>query len=153
MMGALAEYHNKLPSTTFFWLDYMTLRQLQPDFDIDRIRKLIRDIGFTIAEVYHVDPFTFHALPIPPYLKRTFCIFELAATVQEGATLIFKGNFASQHVMQFLKEHPIDAAAAACWNNEHDTLIKNDIASTIGFDAFNKVLTDAVISGALKSDR
>ena len=59
--------------------DYTTLKQCQNDFDLPRIRQIIKQIGLTLAEL-DFDP--------QAYLTRSFCVVELYGTVAGGAKLL-----------------------------------------------------------------
>ena len=55
MREGIEAHKDKLPgadeSQLFFWLDYTTLKQCQQDFDLPRIRQIIKQIGLTLAEL------------------------------------------------------------------------------------------------------
>ena len=51
--------------------DYTSLKQCKRDFDLARVRQVIREIGLTLAEL---------DLDLQAYLTRSFCIVELFGT-------------------------------------------------------------------------
>ena len=67
MREGIEAHKAALPSTDesqlFFWLDYTTLKQCVHDFDLNRVRQLIKEIGLTLAEL-DIDP--------QAYLTRSF---------------------------------------------------------------------------------
>ena len=86
--------------------DYTTLKQAKKggDFDLARVRQLIREIGLTLAEL-DFDP--------QAYLTRSFCILELLATVQGDAKLLVQMHFLKAFgVAAELAARPVDAKAA-----------------------------------------
>ena len=108
MREGIEAHKAALPSTDesqlFFWLDYTTLKQCVHDFDLNRVRQLIKEIGLTLAEL-DIDP--------QAYLTRSFCILELLATVQGDAKLLVQMNFLKAFgVAAELATRPVDAKAA-----------------------------------------
>ena len=65
------------------WVDYFCLRQLQNDFQTKQVEQLIRKTG--AVYVYMDGEETGSSYP-----TRSFCVFELAAAVENGATLMIK---------------------------------------------------------------
>ena len=65
------------------WVDYFCLRQLRSDFQPEQIEELIRETG---AVWVHMDG----AVTGSSYPTRSFCVFETAAAIENGATLMIK---------------------------------------------------------------
>ena len=65
------------------WVDYFCLRQLKNDFQTKQVEQLIRKTG--AVYVYMDGKATGSSYP-----TRSFCVFELAAAVQNGATLMIR---------------------------------------------------------------
>ena len=65
------------------WVDYFCLRQLKNDFQTQQVEQLIRKTG---AVYVSIDG----ELTGNSYPTRSFCVFELASAVENGATLMIK---------------------------------------------------------------
>jgi len=65
------------------WVDYFCLRQLKNDFQTQQVEQLIRKTG--AVYVWMDGEATGSSYP-----TRTFCVFELASAVENGATLMIK---------------------------------------------------------------
>ena len=65
------------------WVDYFCLRQLQNDFQTQQVEQLIRKTG---AVYVYMDG----AVTDNSYPTRTFCLFESAAAIENGATLMIR---------------------------------------------------------------
>ena len=65
------------------WVDYFCLRQLQNDFQTRQVEQLIRKTG---AVYVHMDG----AETGSSYPTRTWCVFESATAIENGATLMIK---------------------------------------------------------------
>ena len=65
------------------WVDYFCLRQLKNDFKTQQVEQLIRKTG---AVYVYMDG----AETGSSYPTRTFCVFELASAVENGATLMIQ---------------------------------------------------------------
>jgi hypothetical protein len=79
----LPEFKSHLPKfsekkETYWWIDYFSLRQCQQDFKPEQVVMLIKEIGKTVAEI---------DLELV-YLRRSFCILEVYATLAGGARLL-----------------------------------------------------------------
>jgi hypothetical protein len=124
----------------YWWLDYFSLRQCVNDFQTTQVVALVKQIGTTIAEI----DFDFN------YLRRSFCILELYATLVGGGRLVckttpsFTVNFAGRSV---------DAAEASTRRPADKALIDSFIETEIagGFEEFNRVVTAAAMSSAKKT--
>ena len=64
---------------TFFWLDFLVLRQCTNDFDLQKVRAIIKQVGRTCVEISKERGGTTISLS---YLKRSFCVFELFTSVE-----------------------------------------------------------------------
>ena len=82
------------------------------------------------------------------YLRRSFCILELYATIVGSAKLLCKGEYVPEILSEKLSEQPISAKAAETRRLQDKELIDEFISSSIGFAEFDRVVTDAAIAGA-----
>jgi len=145
MREGIAAHRVKLPSTDesqlFFWLDYTTLKQCVHDFDLPRIRQLIKEIGLTLAEL-DMNP--------QAYLTRSFCILELLATVQGDATLLVQMHFLKAFdVAAELAARPVDAKAAQTRREKDKATIDGFVeAMPGGFEKLNATITEAIKKAA-----
>ena len=121
--------------------DYTTLKQCQRDFDLARIRQAIREIGLTLAEL-DMDP--------QAYLTRSFCILELLATAESGATLLVQMHFLRAFgVALDLAARPVDAKAAQTRDPADKATIDGFVeAMPGGFETLNATITDAITKAA-----
>jgi hypothetical protein len=126
------------PALQFWWTDYFSLRQCQNDFKTHQVIALVRHIGMTLAEIDSE----------LSYLRRSFCILELYATIVGGAKLLCKGEYVPEILSEKLSEQPISAKAAETRRLQDKELIDEFISSSIGFAEFDRVVTDAAIAGA-----
>lgn len=119
-----------LPLIPFYWVDYFCLRQCQADFDIRQIRAAIAEIGLTLAEIDGART----------YLTRSFCVFELFATVDSGAKLLCQPMGSGKVVA-------VDSAAALTRRDVDKRAIDEYIVQTIGFAKFDEAVLKAVNAG------
>ena len=123
--------------------DYTTLKQAKKggDFDLPRVRQLIREIGLTLAEL-DLDP--------QAYLTRSFCILELLATAESGATLLVQMNFLKAFdVAAELAARPVDAKAAQTRDPADKATIDGFVeAMPGGFETLNATITEAITKAA-----
>ena len=80
------------------WVDYFCLRQLQNDFQTKQVEQLIRKTG--AVYVYMDGEATGSSYP-----TRSFCVFELASAVENGATLMIEAP----------KTGPLQPPVCGCW--------------------------------------
>jgi len=145
MREGIAAHKAKLPgadeSELFFWLDYTTLKQCQNDFDLPRIRQIIKQIGLTLAEL---------DFDLQAYLTRSFCVVELLATVQGGATLLVQMNVVrAVDVAVELAARPVDARAAKTRREADKEKIDGFVeAMPGGFETLNATITKAIKEAA-----
>jgi len=145
MREGIAAHKDQLPgadeSELFFWLDYTTLKQCQQDFDLPRIRQIVKQIGLTLAEL---------DFDLQAYLTRSFCVLELLATVQGGATLLVQMNVVREvDVVAELAARPVDAKAAKTRREADKAKIDGFVeAMPGGFEALNATITKAIKEAA-----
>eukprot|EP00929_Paragymnodinium_shiwhaense_P013588 TRINITY_DN121441_c0_g1_i1.p1 TRINITY_DN121441_c0_g1~~TRINITY_DN121441_c0_g1_i1.p1 ORF type:complete len:369 (-),score=55.85 TRINITY_DN121441_c0_g1_i1:42-1148(-) len=131
-----------------FWLDYFVLRQCMNDFKVSMVKQVVSDIGWTVAEIDMS----------MSYLERTFCVFELFATVQSKATLRVmplallkhhlsksKGFYGFKQLGADLPVHRLVHMKA----NERAAVLKVDSKSAQTRDPRDKMLIDEYISTQL----
>ena len=122
--------------------DFTTLKQCVHDFDLARVRQLIKEIGLTLAELDY-DP--------QAYLTRSFCILELLATVQGDATLLVQMHFLRAFdVAAELAANPVDAKAAQTRREKDKATIDGFVeAMPGGFERLNATITEAIKKAAV----
>ena len=122
--------------------DYTTLKQCKRDFDLKRIRQVIREIGLTLAEL-DLDP--------QAYLARSFCILELLATVECGATLLVQMHFLRAYGAALdLAASPVNAKAAQTRDPTDKATIDGFVeAMPGGFEKLNATITEAIKAAAV----
>ena len=121
--------------------DYTTLKQCQNDFDLPRIRQVIKEINLTIAEL---------DMDLQAYLTRSFCILELFATVEGGAKLLVQMHFLRAFdVAAELAARPVDAAKAKTRREADKAKIDGFVeAMPGGFERLNATITTAIKEAA-----
>ena len=121
--------------------DYTTLRQGVQDFDLARIRQVIREIGLTLAEL-DLDP--------QAYLTRSFCILELFASVEAGVPLLVQMHFLRAFDMAAkLAAKPVDARAAQTRREKDKSTIDGFVeAMPGGFEKLDATITEAIKKAA-----
>lgn len=134
-----------------YWVDYCVLRQCQKDFDIDRVQDIIGRIGCTLVELDND----------LSYLKRSFCILEIYATVNEGADLLcFPRGLIDRSAELFQANRiakinraaeQIDAEQATTRALEDKQVIDGFIQNTIGFEKLNDIVGGAIKNGLARS--
>jgi hypothetical protein len=135
---ACEEFDEELPTEELFcWLDYFSLRQNVNDFCVDAVVSLIKDIGTTVAEVDHFEL---------AYLKRSFCILELFATVDGGAKLLCQTECFRSDMADYLAGDPVSSKNAVTRRKEDKEAIDGFICSAMGFEAFDKTVHDAILA-------
>ena len=75
--GVLTEHTEKI------WVDYFCLRQLRNDFQTKQVEQLIRKTGAVFVFIDGEETGS-------SYPTRSFCVFELASAVENGATLMIQ---------------------------------------------------------------
>jgi len=122
--------------------DYTTLKQCVHDFDLSRVRQLIKEIGLTLAELDY-DP--------QAYLARSFCILELLATVQGDAKLLVQMHFFKAFgVAAELAANPVDAKKAQTRRDKDKATIDGFVeAMPGGFERLNATITEAIKKAAV----
>ena len=121
--------------------DYTTLKQCQNDFDLPRVRQVIKEIGLTLAEL---------DMDLQAYLTRSFCILELFATVEGGAKLLVQMHFLRAFDVEAeLAARPVDAAKAKTRREADKAKIDGFVeAMPGGFERLNATITTAIKEAA-----
>ena len=121
--------------------DYTTLKQCQNDFDLPRIRQVIKEINLTIAEL---------DMDLQAYLTRSFCILELFATVEGGAKLLVQMHYLRAFGAEAeLAARPVDAAKAKTRREADKAKIDGFVeAMPGGFERLNATITTAIKEAA-----
>lgn len=133
------ELHGK-ESSTFYWLDYFTLRQCRPDFDLDQIQLAIKASGCTLAEIdSELD-----------YIGRSFCVFEIYSTVSAQKALLVNvvppANDDDKSVDEVLDERAVDCLQAQTRDPEDKQKIDRFI-SEVGAETVNAAVTLSIREG------
>jgi hypothetical protein len=143
---------SKLPAKhkQFWWLDYFCLRQCVDDFKTDQMIVLVRDIGLTVAEI---DDKPVLGLEPLEYLRRSFCILELYATIDGGAELVCHLELGhGNDIRGNLRERPVDSQRATTRNAKHKAQIDDFIADMDGgFGRMDSIVADAILSSAARA--
>ena len=121
--------------------DYTTLKQCQNDFDLPRVRQVIKEIGLTLAEL---------DFDLQAYLTRSFCILELFATVEGGAKLLVQMHYLRAFGVEAeLAARPVDAAKAKTRREADKAKIDGFVeAMPGGFERLNATITTAIKEAA-----
>ena len=123
--------------------DYTTLKQAKKegDFDLARVRQVIREIGLTLAEL-DLNP--------QAYLERAFCLLEIYASVHAGATLLMQMHYLKAFdVAAELAARPVDAKAAQTRREKDKATIDGFVeAMPGGFEKLNATITKAIMEAA-----
>lgn len=125
-----------VPNDTHLWLDYTILRQCQDDFDPERVSGVIQYISKALHGTHVVlDE------PQLSYLKRTFCIFEVACTAPDNLQIEMSEDTASM----FLEgAFTIDAQAATSTSEKHKYFVDGYIIGQWGsYRRFNESVSAA----------
>jgi hypothetical protein len=138
-------FEAKLPPAAeqYWWIDYFSLRQCVNDFKTKQVIILISEIGTTVAEVDED----------LQYLRRSFCILELYATVAGNAHLLCVTAPNGQEDMEkLLAEEPIDSEAAQTRRAVDKETIDEYIRTVVGFNCLDKLVHGAAIMGGRTFD-
>ena len=123
-----------------FWLDYFTLRQCQKDFDLPRVRSVVRSIGATLVELDHT--------PLN-YLSRSFCVFELYCTIHGDAKMLITVDLVrALRMAEELRATPVNCKVAKTRDPKDKRTIDKCIESEIGFAGLDELVTDRMTAGA-----
>ena len=154
-----------LPLMPFFWIDYMSLRQSHNDFNVHHIRALIAEIGCTLVELDER----------ANYLARTFCIFETFANAEAAGQLLlydthqsvsythqsifpqksfsgivavlYCGRRVESEAMRARRALQVNSATAQAHMAEHKQQIDTFIVTTVGFEALDRTIMQAINAG------
>ena len=126
---------------TYYWLDYLTLRQCRQDFNLPHIASAVGAAGLTLAEV--------DLAPDPSYLQRSFCIFEVYATVAAQNELLVHVHVSrgEKSLDEVLDETPVDCMRAQTRDVVEKHKIDMYIEREIGAEELNAVVTKAMREG------
>jgi len=124
------------------WIDLFVLRQCQRDFEVHRIREVIREIGHTVVEID--DDAT--------YLSRSFCVFEVFASVEGEAEIKIWASEMSRKrnkraVMEKIVSIPVKIEDAQARWPEDKAVIDEFITESVGFETLNTKVAQAIAEG------
>jgi hypothetical protein len=125
----------------YFWLDYFCLRQCQSDFKVEQVIALIKEIALTIAELGGEEESL-------EYLKRSFCILELYATVVSDAKLLCATELEPHTMRKMLTADPVKSFNAQTRSPTDKTAIDNYITESVGFEKMDAIATERALAGA-----
>ena len=126
-----------------FWLDYFTLRQCRADFNLPHIASAIDATSLTIAEL---DPGL-------EYLARSFCIFEVYATVAAKNKMFVNvipdcsDDSEAPSLKERLGTQPVDCMRAQTLYKKDKEQIDRYIEREVGAAALNDVVSRAIREG------
>ena len=167
-MKAAIDAFQECSENTKFWVDFFTLRQCQEHaFEPAEMVGVIRDIGVTVVEldgdfVGNLDVGggnVVHAGAAPcTYLSRTFCIFEVYATLKaKGKVLCIPKSVVGLEwdrdrwaalLKLSEKVNGIDCRTATSRNAKHKRQIERYVETNIGFDSLNNLVRKAILQSA-----
>merc|ERR1719410_1588059 len=81
------------------------------------------------------------------YLKRSFCIAELHASIDGKAEIWINGDLDIEGTKLLLDEHPIDAELAQSLHDEDKQQIDSFIQLTTSFKRLNRQVTETLFHG------
>ena len=132
---------------TFFWLDFLVLRQCTNDFDLQKVRAIIKQVGRTCVEILKERGGTTISLP---YLKRSFCVFELFTSVEllpaKDVLINIDIRGMTDELRFEFKRTPVKTKNALTRNEEDKKNIDEFITGSIGFKRFDAIVTEAIIN-------
>ena len=138
------------------WVDYFCLRQLKNDFQTQQVEQLIRETGAVYVSMDGKETGS-------SYPKRTFCVFELASAVENGATLIIQtpgsGPLAPSQCGCWpccacccpLPDYTIDAANATARRADDKAKVDTYIEEGPGFARVNQMMERELRRGAVSA--
>ena len=142
--------------STHFFIDFLCLRQLMNDFNLDRVLEAIKVIAITVIEL-GADWRKAEA-----WLHRLFCVVEGFATVNAKGKLLLVGPALQDYekVMELLevatdKTRCIemmdcgDAEKTKCRDEKDTKTIREYIESSVGFVKTDKQVLSGVASGCM----
>ena len=133
-------------ASTFYWVDYFTLRQCQPGaFVPEEILSVMKTMEACLVEIDRD----------AAYLGRAFCIFEIFAAVVANVPLQCVPKSVTEEVRDqhrwnavLLLAHKVkklDCAKAESRSEEDTDKIKQDIARHVGFEQLNAAVSTAIL--------
>ena len=146
------------------WVDYFCLRQLKNDFQTKQVEQLIRKTG--AVYVYMDGKETGSSYP-----TRSFCVFETATAIENGATLMVKTPFDgplappscpctcctyscctcyADCIWKPMPDYTIDAAKATARRAEDKAKVDKYIEEGPGFARVNQMMERELRRGAAK---
>jgi len=123
------------PSEPTFWLDYFILRQCKSDFVRERIADTIKNIGRTILITEQLGT-------VPVAVTRTFCVFEVYATLKANNELSVVPATSVWCVP--LEAIRVDLQASSCRSEAHKGEINALIDREVGFDFANAEVANKI---------
>eukprot|EP00928_Gymnodinium_smaydae_P093242 TRINITY_DN77310_c0_g1_i1.p1 TRINITY_DN77310_c0_g1~~TRINITY_DN77310_c0_g1_i1.p1 ORF type:complete len:264 (+),score=31.76 TRINITY_DN77310_c0_g1_i1:76-867(+) len=119
----------------FYFLDYITLRQCLPDFDLPKVINAIDEIGMTVA----------HCNPSAEFLRRSFCVFEAFATVkcQKPLLIVFDAQSTMAYCARGEALPAVDVKSAQT-HSPADKVTIDEYIDGVGEDVVNTTVFDAM---------
>jgi len=144
-----AEAFAQFTEQTCFWFDLFTLRQCQKGaFVPSQIVSVIGRIGLTLVELDEK----------ATYLTRSFCLFEVFATIQGKAELLClaRNTLGSDNISERWEEmlelpemiQTLDSTTADCRSKEDQKLVVEYIQNAMGSEHLDDELKKAIMRGA-----
>lgn len=124
------------------WIDFFVLRQCQHDFEVQRIRDVIREIGHTLVEMDEN----------VTYLSRSFCVFEVFASVEGEAEInVWCSEMSRKRnkraVMDKIVAIPVKIEDAKARDPEDKARIDEFITESVGFETLDAEVAQAIAEG------
>merc|ERR1712217_154479 len=85
-----------------------------------------------------------------PYLRRSFCVLEVFATLNGGGELFVQTNWNKSSMQGALESTPVNCAAATTRSEKQQEIIQNFIKDSIGFEKMDALLNQAALFGSDK---
>ena len=122
--------------------DYTTLKQCMQDFELPKVRQVVKEIGLMLAEL---------DFDLQAYLTRSFCILEIFAAVDAGATLLVQMHGVRAFGMAVeLAARPVDAKKAQTRREKDKATIDGFVeAMPGGFERLNATIAEAIKKAAV----
>jgi len=131
-------------SQIYWWLDYFVLRQCKHDFSPFAIHEVIKYIGHTNVELDTKNKKV-------TYFARTFCLFEMASTIDAGSCLFINCDL---DFMNYIEKNPVESADAQTRDPHDKEQIDDYIRDNVegGFAGLNAKITAAIKVGCKLSN-
>jgi hypothetical protein len=152
-------YQEEMGANPFFFVDYLCIRQAtKGDFDLQVVRQAIHDIPRLLVELDDTKDDIGNLMP--SYFSRSFCVFEVFAAVEGGATdhkvLVFGPAVSDPKNTPWLSAkvnahgyNIVNSCDGQCRWPEEKEKIDAFIKASVGYEELDKVVGTAVAAGCV----